>query len=160
MGQITHARERIVTITAEKLGPRPAPPEKLDHDEVMRSIRNGDTVVKPTQLRQALDNYVNRTPVDEITSSGGKYDYRTGKTSSKTYYLTQTVRSTLSQCLADVVAPPSYAADLQVWKKDQKEWERRRDLIKGEAVAVEDAIVLGDNAAALAALQAFVNFTA
>ena len=42
--------------------------------------------------------------------------------------------------------------------KEKAIWDARCDLVHDKATAVEDAIVLGDNAAALAALQDFAAF--
>jgi len=158
MGQIDHARTRIAAIKVEKCGVKPKFPERPDSATVLKEIRAGDIVVKPTQLRQALENFINRTPVEVLQSHGGSYNYRIKDYEPKSYAITETVRGTLGECLVDVVTPATFHKDLETWKAEDAEYRRRRDLLNEEATSVEDAIVLGDNAAALAALQAFAAF--
>ena len=124
----------------------------------MKQIRDGNIVVKPTQLRAALDDYINRTPVEILKSAGGGWDYNIRGNAPVTYSLVETVRSTLSECLVDVIAPAQYAKDLATWKAENEVYQARIDALDKEAVSVEDAIVLGDQQAALIALQAFAAF--
>jgi len=158
MGQINHARERIGVIKQQKYGEKPAIPKQADSEEVLKKIRQGELVVGAAQLRAALSNFVNRTPVEVIESSGGCWDYRTRTTAPKKFFLKEVVRTTFEECLSDIVAPIEFAVNLDSWKTAQAAYEARVTAVDAEAVAVEDAIVLGDQQAALLALQAFAAY--
>ena len=158
MGQIDHARGRITTITKQKLGPAPKPPVIEEAKGTMAEIRQGKIVPTPAQLKLALSNYVNRVPIPIVDSEGGSWDYQTRTHSSRRYFVGEEVRDTLGACLTDVINGKRDTAAVAIWAAANEKYENDKARLTAEAVAVEDAIVLGDQAAALAALTAFAAF--
>jgi len=159
MGQIDHARDRIKQITAEKLGVRPETPERLDADALMAKVRSGALTLAPSQLKLALSNYIGKVPVEVVKSSGGNYNYRSSRQEGARYHVAEVVRDTLSECIADVILGYDSQRAVLEWKRDYDAYVIRKETLAAEATTVEDAIVLGDQAAALAALTAFAAFT-
>ena len=154
MGQIDHARGRIKTIKAAKLGPAPDSPEIKGGNDVLEAIRDGTLAISGPRLRQAFDAFINKTYGTTVIKTSGNYrnDYE------DTYKIGEGVPTTLQNALANIVYGPENDAEIDRWKTETAEYKRLGKILDDKSAAVEDAIVLGDQHAALQALQEFAAF--
>ncbi len=95
----------------------------------------------------------------EPVSSSSRYDYKTRGYIETPARIKTVTEGDIGDYLVYVQYQKKYEAAIATYEAALEEYERRKSLITVEATKVEDAIVLGDNAAALAALQSFAAFT-
>lgn len=158
MGQIDHARNRIRSLTTEKLGERPTYPEVPTADDFKKGVKNGDITVTPTLLKAAILGWANKT--GRLTVTGTTSRWVDGSyVSSGGGQIKPTHVGDLDDYLSYEYYRTIYEAGVAKFDVEFTEFERRRKIIEGRAVEVEDSIVLGDNAAALVALQSFAAFS-
>lgn len=158
MGQIDHARARIKEIKAEKLGNPPADPDVPGKEQLLEELLNGTVAVSPAQLKRAFAEFINQTPSDRINSTS-RYSYSASKTVKK-YAITLKTPESVDQALVNVVYSNRIAEEIVRWTAESREYDRIEKILNERANVVEDAIVLGDQAMALQALQEFAAFVA
>ena len=156
MGQIDHARDRIRSIKAEKLGPSPKQPEVIEVVGLRVGLKDGSIVPTGPQLRRALSNFVDGI-ISVRATSNSVYSTR-NRAYSNNYAVKDRAPENLEDALIDVLFESSISADVKVWQDATAEYQRLSKILNDRAAIVEDAIVLGDNSAALLALQEFAAF--
>ena len=156
MGQIDHARERIQSIKAEKRGPSPEQPEVIEVVGLRIGLKDGSIVPTGPQLRRALSNFVDGV-VSERATSNSIYSTQ-NRAYSNNYSIKQRAPESLEDALIDVLFENSISTDVKIWQATTAEYERISKILNDRAAIVEDAIVLGDQHAALLALQEFAAF--
>lgn len=158
MGQIDHARGRIKQITREKLGDGPTYPEVPTPADFTKGLKDGTIRLTNALVTNAIAAWEDQSPRLEVTASTSRWidgNYQNvGGGKIKTLN-----SGDLDDYLAYMFYRNVYEAAVAKFDTDYAEFTRRKAIIEGEAVTVEDAIVLGDNAAALLALQRFAAFT-
>jgi len=159
MGQIDHARNRIQSLVTEKLGPRPSWPTVPTEDDFKEGIRQGNIAITPGFLRNAIDAWADNTPRLKVVVSGSRWNCQRREYDTKPLRIESVTSGKLDENLAYTYFQKKYEAAVAVFESELFEYNRREELIKAESVKVEDAIVLGDNAAALAALKEFAAFS-
>jgi hypothetical protein len=159
MGQINHARERIKALTVEKLGKAPEVPQLPTEKDFKKGLKDGSISLSPTFVTEAIGNWTAAMPRTEIKTSSGSWNYRTQGYNPGSCSIKSTCGGDLGDYLAYTWFQNTHEALVAEWKADNTEYKRREKIIKKEAGRVEDAIVLGDHAAALAALERFADFT-
>jgi hypothetical protein len=159
MGQINHARNRIKVLTAEKLGNQPDWPEVPTEKDFRDGVREGNITITPALLKNAIEAWTTRAPRLEVCRASSQWDYNSRTHVRKPARIETRNTGDLPDYLAYVYFQKKYEAAVAVYEAELLEYNRRKALIDSEATEVEDAIVLGDNAAALAALQKFAAFT-
>lgn len=154
MGQIDHARGRIKTLKAAKLGASPESPTILGGNDVISAIREGTITVSGPRLRQAFDAYVAGVVGPTVLKESGNYrnDY------NDTYKVGEGKPCSIQNALANIVYGDVNAAEIERFQSETAEYNRISAILDDKAAAVEDAIVLGDQHAALQALQEFMAF--
>jgi len=159
MGQIDHARDRIKALTREKLGECPGYPSVPSEGNFKEGVENGTIKVSSLLVNDALDAWLGQDPRITIQQSSSRYNSSSCEYETVPATLVTKNSGDLGEYLSYTYFQEKYEAAVAIYKSEIIEYNRRATLIKAEAHAVEDAIVLGDNAAALAALQAFAAFT-
>ncbi len=154
MGQIDHARGRIRELKAAKLGARPESMTILGGNDVIAAIRDGTLTVSGPRLRQAFDAFVNRVPAQTVTDDTCGY----GANRTTSYKVGEGVPTSIPNALANIVYAAENGAEIERFKSETDEYNRISKILNEKASAVEDAIVLGDQHAALQALQEFAAF--
>lgn len=158
MGQIDHARGRIKQITREKLGDGPTYPEVPTPDDFVTGLKEGTIRLTPSLVVKAISAWENQSPRLEVTTPTSRW--RNGNYENVGGGKINTLnKGNLDDYLSYTFYRNVYESAVTKFDANFAEYTRRKSLIEGEAVAVEDAIVLGDNAAALLALQKFAAFT-
>ena len=156
MGQIDHARNRIRDIRAEKLGPSPENPDIPGKEQLHKDLLSGAEVVTPAQLRRAFNEYVNRIPAERVDTSSSwsasRREYR------KKNQVTSLLPDTIDQAIVNVIYGKRIAAEIDRFGRETVEYDRLNKILTDRSAVVEDAIVLGDQHAALLALQEFAAF--
>jgi len=156
MGQIDHARNRLTAISKEKIGPSPTRPKQLDVDDLKKALRAGDITVSPAKMKAAFNSWV---VGEEITTVNCSTNYHYGgRSNTYTYTIVQEKPGSLEEYIAALFYDKPNAAEIKRYTKDTETFEARTAIVTVEATKVEDAIVLGDQQAALIALQAFAAF--
>lgn len=156
MGQIDHARSRIREIKAEKLGDSVTDPDVPGKEQLRERILDGTLVVTPAQLRKAFNEFAEQIPSERVNSSS-RYSYSASR-SVKKYEVTTKAPDSVDQALVNVVYAGLIASEIERWTAESLEYDRLQAILNKRASIVEDAIVLGDNSAALLALQEFAAF--
>ena len=159
MGQIDHARGRIKDLTREKLGESPSYPSLPDEDTFKEGIKDGTITVTPALLKNAITAWETQASRLEVERGGRSWRYQSQDYKTTPDKIITRNSGDLGDYLAYTFYQKKYEAALAVYEAELFEYNRRKALINNEATEVEDAIVLGDNAAALAALQKFAAFT-
>ena len=136
MGQIDHARGRVRQITKELLGEAPKKPAVMHVSDMVQALRTGELSFSGKQLQDMLNDWTE--------------EYATRRST----YSSPTLETTLLQN-----AFTKRRADEQAqYEAELEKYRARQAKVNAEATKVEDAIVLGDQHAALAALQSFAKF--
>jgi len=136
MGQIDHARKRVRDIKAGLLGKAPEP-EKVYHiNDLTVGLRDGTVTFTGAELKAFAQEWA-----EESLSSTSRYN----KVSFESIVLAKAFAK-------------ERAAEKKRYDLEKAAYDSIRDRVAEKATAVEDAIVLGDQHAALAALQDFAAF--
>jgi len=158
MGQIDHARNRVKALSNEKLGESPTAPEMKGVQDLKNGLRDGTVVISAKKLNRAFEAWNSNEEFKAVDSSS-RYDYNLpGRPYVTVYSVITKQHSSLDSYLAAVQFEATNAATVRRYMEEREVYESRKTLILSEAVQVEDAIVLGDQQAALIALQAFAAF--
>ena len=154
MGQIDHAKKRVAELKLQKYGNTPKPPKIKGGSHVLKALLAGDVTVTGAQIRKAFDNYVNKEVADNLKEDSGTYmnDYK------KTYSITKQVPSSVENALAAIIYAKPNTAEVERFESETELYSARKEAINIAATDCEDAIVLGDQQAALLALQHFAAF--
>ena len=136
MGQIDHARARVRTIKAELTGTAPKPEKKYQISDLVTGLRDGTVKFTGPQLAAFSKEWAEQYAKE--TSSYNRTNFEA------------------------IVLAHSFKKQREAEKKrfeaENKVYQDRRAKVNAEATKVEDAIVLGDQHAALVALQEFAAF--
>lgn len=154
MGQIDHARNRIKALKAEKLGHPPEGPALKGSDALLKGLRDGSITVTGPQLKKAFEAYISETPDEQVDEIAGNY--------RNNYEVSFRVVKRPPRSVEDALATAIYfkenSAEVARYKQETELFNLNRETLELEASCVEDAIVLGDQHAALQALQDFADF--
>lgn len=155
MGQIDHARNRVAALKAEKLGKQPAVPKIKGASNVLTAFREDSLSVTGPQLRRAFDAYINKTVSKVVDEDSGNYSngYKS------TYSIKEIAPSSVEAALATEIYRKENTAEVFRFEQETTLFNLNKEVLDLEASRVEDAIVLGDQHAALQALQDFAAFT-
>jgi hypothetical protein len=135
MGQIDHARARVRSIKTELIGPAPDKQKTYSVEDLVEGLRDGSVSFTGNQLREFAQEWA-----DQYSKS---YSYN---------------RTSFESVVLENAFASERAAEKKRFDTEQAIYIARLNKVNDEATKVEDAIVLGDNAAALAALTAFAAF--
>jgi len=135
MGQIDHARNRVRTIVSNLIGKRPESVKKYDTRDLVNGLRDGTVVFTGPQLQKFAQEWADQ--------------YINGSSYNRTSFEAVVLENSFLQ---------ERAADTKRYDAEKLVHNNLVNRVNAEATKVEDAIVLGDNAAALAALTAFATF--
>ncbi len=154
MGQIDHAKKRVQEIKNEKRGKAPKSPEILGGSDVLSAIREGDISISAGRLRQAFDAFLDRVVAPTVLKKSGSYanDY------TDTYTISDCIPGSVEDALANIVYAAENGEEITRYEEESAEYKRLSEILDDRAAIVEDAIVLGDQHAALLALQEFGAF--
>lgn len=136
MGQIDHARNRVRAIKAELLGSSPKSEKKYDLDDLAKGLRDGTVKFTGPQLAAFNEEWV-----EKLFEERSRYN-----------------QPNLEDFLLNAAFSTERAIEKARWETENDIYQIRFKKVCDEATKVEDAIVLGDHAAALAALVAFAAF--
>lgn len=136
MGQIDHARARVRAIKAELLGKEPKPKETWDTNDLVNGLKDGTVKFTGAQLSKFAQEWV-----QAYSNSGSSYN-----------------KPTYERIVLDNAFQKERAADKKRYDAENALYQSRKERVHAEATKVEDAIVLGDQHAALEALTAFAAF--
>ena len=137
MGQIDHARARVRNIKADLLGKSPENKKQYSVNDLVTGLRDGAVSFTGPQLRDFAQEWA-----DQYSKEYSSYN-----------------RVSFEDVVLEHAFATERAAEDKRWEAEITVFNDRKDKINAEATKVEDAIVLGDNAAALAALTSFAQFT-
>jgi hypothetical protein len=154
MGQIDHARNRIRELRAEKIGKQPVFPKPKVYDDLIEDLRNDAVNLPNGQITLAFWNFIEGNTVDVVTTETRYSYHRNNNTETLPDVKTESTADFRAQ-LINFVYGAQRQADLNSYYEARAEWTALDARVGKEAKIVEDAIVLGDNAAALRALQIF-----
>ena len=155
MGQIDHARNRVKALKAEKLGGSPDAPKIKGSSNVLEGLRDGTITVTGPQLRKAFEAFVSKTVSRQVDEQSGNYQ----NNYTSTYRIIERAPSSVEAALATDVYFKENTAEVTRFEQETELYNLNKEALDLEASRVEDAIVLGDQHAALQALQDFAKFT-
>lgn len=155
MGQIDHARRRVAELKAKKLGGAPGAPEIKGGADVLEALRDGTITVTGPQLRKAFEAFVSKTGSRQVDEDSGNYQ----NNYTSTYRIIERAPSSVEAALATGVYFKENTAEVTRFEQETKLFRLNKEILDLEASRVEDAIVLGDQHAALQALQDFDAFS-
>ncbi len=153
MGQIEHARARLKTIAAEKIGPKPASPKRLSVKDLLEGIIAGTIRVTPALLRTACNDWVAGAEVPTVKEDT-HWDHR-AQTQRSSFSIERKKLGSIEGYVASIFYSKENDAELERFKNESNVYADRKDIVTREATSVEDQIVLGDQLAAANALTAF-----
>jgi hypothetical protein len=136
MGQIDHARTRVFTIKAELLGDPPDRPKEFVTADLVEGLRDGTVKFTGAQLQRFAQEWAAQYTKDRM-----RYN-----------------RTTFEQVVLNNAFSKERAAEKKRYDAENALYQSRKERVLAEATKVEDAIVLGDQHAALQALTDFANF--
>jgi len=136
MGQIDHARARVRNIKTELVGKAPEQPKSFSTCDLVVGLRDGTVVFTGPQLQKFAQAWA-----DQYHLSRSSYN-----------------RINFEQVVLDAAFAQERAEDKKRYDAEKLVYDNLSRRVNDEGTKVEDAIVLGDNAAALAALTAFAAF--
>jgi hypothetical protein len=142
MGQIDHARQRVAELKKAKLGDQPKTPDLKGAGDILKALREGSVTVTGPQLRKAFDAYI--------------LHYSNNYTS--TYSLKKSAPQSVEAALATVIYIKENTAEVSRFEQETELFNLNQEALNLKASEVEDAIVLGDQHAALAALNDFAAY--
>lgn len=154
MGQIDHAKARVKELKLAKYGDKPRVPKLKGSSNVLLAIREGALHITAPQLRRAFDDYIDEVVAPGVEKTSGNYqnDFKTS------YAFVETAPCSIEAALASVIYNKVNAVERARWEAETELYDTRQEAINIAATNCEDAIVLGDQHAALIALQEFANF--
>lgn len=156
MGQINHARDRVKQLKAEKSGNSPRTPKFLDSTRFLEDLKKGAVTVTGPKLKEAFNAYISGIKLPCVESSS-KYNFEL-RAHVTTYELTEKSASSVEDALAAREYLKINEAEALRYNRERELYELRQEALTVKAQQVEDAIVLGDQQAALIALQEFATF--
>lgn len=156
MGQINHARDRVKQLKREKAGQAPDVPKFFGSVKFLRDLKKGEIKVTGPKLVAAFEAYVTGIKLPCVESSS-RYNYETGS-HVKTYTLEEKAATSVEAALAAHEYQSVNAEEASRFNQATELYELRQEALNLKAQQVEDAIVLGDQQAALMALQEFAAF--
>ena len=136
MGQIDHARARVRAIKQGLIGKAPESVKTYSVSDLVAGLRDGTVVFTGPQLQKFAQEWA-----DQYTKDRSSYN-----------------RTSFESVVLENTFPQERAADQKRYDAEKVVYDNLCRRVNDEATKVEDAIVLGDNAAALQALQAFAAF--
>jgi hypothetical protein len=154
MGQIDHAKQRVAALKQEKYGDKPKSMTIKNGVTLLKEIRDGKISLSASAIKVGFDNFVNGVATTTVEVENGCYrnDY------TKTFKKVQTPPSTVESALARTLYVKENKAEILRYEQETELYNLRQEAIDIKATTVEDAIVLGDQHAALLALQDFAAF--
>lgn len=135
MGQIEHARARVRAIRSALIKSAPEMPKQYTTSDLADGLRSGDIAFTGKQLQAFAQEWA-----DEYSKS---LSYS---------------RPNFETIVTQYIYADARAAEQARYKIEKEAYDRRCAVVNAEATKVEDAIVLGDQHAALQALTEFANF--
>ena len=136
MGQIDHARKRVRAIKTELLGEAPAQKKSYDTRDMVNGLRSGEVKFTGAELLKFAQEWVSEYDKD----------------------LNRYSRPNFESIVLEHAFGAERAADKARFDAENEVYQDRCARVNAEATKVEDAIVLGDQHAALVALQEFAAF--
>jgi len=136
MGQIDHARARVRAIKNGLIGEAPERQKTYEVRDLVNGLRDGTVKFTGAQLQKFAQEWA-----DQYSKDNHSYN-RVNFESTVLGYAFSTER----------------AAEKARFDTENAVYQERLGKVQAEATKVEDAIVLGDQHAALIALQAFAAF--
>jgi len=136
MGQIDHARARVRAIKGGLIGKAPEAETTYNVRDLVEGLRDGTVVFTGPQLQKFAQQWADQ--YSKETSSYNRVNFET--------------------TVLDNTFAQERAAEKKRYQAEKLVYDALVLRVNEEATKVEDAIVLGDNAAALAALTAFAAF--
>lgn len=137
MGQIDHARARVRQIKSDLIGKAPDAQESYSVSDLVEGLREGTVVFTGPQLQKFAQEWATQYARDRSTYN----------------------RTNFESIVLEKAFAQERAAEKVRFEAEDLVYQNLSRRVNDEATKVEDAIVLGDNAAALAALQSFAAFT-
>jgi len=136
MGQIDHARARVRAIKANLVGKAPEKEKKYSVCDLCNGLRDGTVKFSGPQLQKFAQEWA-----DSYAKETASYN-----------------KPSFEAIVLEYAFTKERAAEKARWDAEQATYRALADKVNAEATKVEDAIVLGDQHAALAALTAFAAF--
>jgi hypothetical protein len=154
MGQIDHARNRVAELKKAKLGDRPKTPDLKGAGDILKALREGSVTVTGPQLRKAFDAYILQDESKQVHEQSGNYS----NNYTSTYSLKKSAPQSVEAALATVIYIKENTAEVSRFEQETELFNLNQEALNLKASEVEDAIVLGDQHAALAALNDFAAY--
>jgi len=155
MGQINHARDRVSQLKAEKLGPEPARAVYKGASTLKEELRSHTVKeLSAAVIKRGWEDYLAGKNLTLVTEISGKYS--NGYVS--TYKLEKKAPSSVEDAIAAVLYLKVNTQTFDRWEQEKELFNLRQEALNLKAQTVEDAIVLGDQQAALHALNEFAAF--
>jgi len=136
MGQIDHARSRVRAIKNELLGKSPDSQKTYSVRDLCNGLRDGTVKFSGPQLQKFAQEWA-----DSYAKETSSYN-----------------KPSFEAIVLEYAFAKERAAEKARFEKENKVYQDRVRRVNEKATAVEDAIVLGDQHAALVALQEFAEF--
>jgi hypothetical protein len=109
-------------------------------------------------LNKAWKRYIDKIPMRRVKAGDRSWNYQTQTYTRGPSVLSEGAPSNIEAAIRDVVYEKEITADVATYQTLDKEYRRRKSIIETKAQEIEDIIVLGDQHAALIALQEFEAF--
>ena len=136
MGQIDHARDRVRTIKAGLLGKAPERQKSYSVADLVNGLRTGEVKFSGAQLQRFAQEWA-----EQYTQEDRSYN-----------------RPSFESIVLEYAFAKDRTAEKTRFEAENEIYQALALVVNGRATAVEDAIVLGDQHAALLALQEFAAF--
>ena len=136
MGQIDHARNRVCSIKTNLLGKAPERQKTYSVGDLVSGLRNGTVKFSGLQLQKFAQEWA-----DQYTREDRSYN-----------------RPNFESIVLEYAFTKERAAEKTRFDAENEVYQALALVVNGRATSVEDAIVLGDQLAALQALQEFAAF--
>lgn len=154
MGQIDHAKKRVAELKLEKYGSRPVSPTIKRGKTLLKELLDNNRTVTNSLIVSAFDDYLEGAVSLELKEHTTGY----GDTRKTTYERVQKIAGSVEDALAAIIYAKENAAEIARFESETELYKTRQEAINIAATDCEDAIVLGDQHAALIALQDFAAF--
>lgn len=136
MGQIDHARARVRAIKNGLLGKSPDSMKTYQTRDLVNGLRDGQVKFTGAQLQKFAQEWA-----DQYTRESSSYN-----------------KPSFESIVLDYAFAKERAEEKKRYDAETAVWNALAKKVNAEATKVEDAIVLGDQHAALLALQDFAAF--
>lgn len=156
MGQIDHARKRVKQIKAEKVGAKPTLPDTMSQDELHEQIKSGELNIPLKTVQEAFAAFRDGRKF-KLPQERNIYSYQENRRIYTTV-LDDKVPDSIDAAIRYILIEEQIAKDVSEYKIALEKWTALERAVELEATSVEDAIVLGDQSAALKALKKFADF--